>query len=148
MGRNLGSLLQGGDWIGLTGELGAGKTCLTQGLALGLEVDPQIPVTSPTFIILQTYQGRIPLHHLDLYRLSEAEELFEIGYRELVEGEGACVVEWFERIEDSLPGSGLSGRLELIDDNSRRIELSGIDNRGNELLEKLEKLLHASAGEE
>jgi tRNA threonylcarbamoyladenosine biosynthesis protein TsaE len=134
-------LLAGGDWIGLTGELGAGKTCLTQGLALGLGVGPEVAVTSPTFVLHQTYPGRIPLHHLDLYRLCEAEELFEIGYQELLEGEGACVVEWFERIQGAQPGRGVTGRLELTDDTSRIIELDGIDSRGSELLLNLEKLL-------
>ncbi|MBW1871203.1 MAG: tRNA (adenosine(37)-N6)-threonylcarbamoyltransferase complex ATPase subunit type 1 TsaE, partial [Deltaproteobacteria bacterium] len=130
LGHKIGGLLKPGDWIGLTGELGAGKTCLTQGIAQGAGVAASVPVTSPTFIIHQTYPGRIDLYHLDLYRLSSFEELHEIGYLELVTGDGACVVEWFEKIKEAVPDQGLVISLEIVDEKESSISVSGIGKRG------------------
>jgi tRNA threonylcarbamoyladenosine biosynthesis protein TsaE len=136
-GRRLGALAQPGDWLGLAGELGAGKTRLVQGLARGLGVDPAIPVTSPTFVLLQSYAGRLPLHHLDLYRLRAYEELVEIGYPELVEGSGVCVVEWWDRVEESRGERGLSIEFSILDERRRELALRPIGRRGRELLEAL-----------
>lgn len=137
LGERLGARCGPGDWIGLSGELGAGKTCLVQGLARGLEVDPQLAVTSPTFVILQTYPGRVPLHHLDLYRLSRPAELDEIGYHQLVEGDGTCVVEWAEQVDGAVPGRGLLIRLLLVDETTRRLEAEALDPAAERLLEAL-----------
>jgi tRNA threonylcarbamoyladenosine biosynthesis protein TsaE len=141
LGRKLGELAKPGDWIGLTGELGAGKTCLVQGLALGAGVDPCVPVTSPTFVILQTYPGRLPVHHLDLYRVGSLEELFEIGYTDLIHGDGIAVVEWYEQVAECAPDQGLIATLEIIDEDKRSLEISGKGIRGRELLEELKALL-------
>jgi len=141
LGHKIGGLLKPGDWIGLTGELGAGKTCLTQGIAQGAGVAASVPVTSPTFIIHQTYPGRIDLHHLDLYRLSSFEELYEIGYQDLINGEGACVVEWFEKIKEAISDQGLVISLEIVDENERSITVSGIGKRGSKILDKIKELL-------
>ncbi|HUU02906.1 MAG TPA: tRNA (adenosine(37)-N6)-threonylcarbamoyltransferase complex ATPase subunit type 1 TsaE [Myxococcota bacterium] len=141
LGRRLGKMSLPGDWIGLTGELGAGKTCLVQGLALGAGVDERVAVTSPTYVIYQSYPGRLPVHHLDLYRLMSSDELAEIGYDELVYGDGVCVVEWFERIAKARPGSGLTVSLEIVDDTSRRLYIEGEDSRGMVLVSKLKEEL-------
>ena len=141
LGRRLGKLSLPGDWIGLTGELGAGKTCLVQGLAAGAGVAKDVAVTSPTYVIYQSYPGRLPVHHLDLYRLKSTEELVEIGYDELVYGDGVCVVEWFELIAEARPGHGLSIGLEIIDESCRRIIVTAEDSRGGEIISRLKESL-------
>ena len=141
IGQKIGGLLKAGDWVGLTGELGAGKTCLTQGIAQGTEVADSVPVTSPTFIIHQAYPGRIDLHHLDLYRLSSFEELYEVGYQDLINGDGACVVEWFEKVKEAIPDQNLVVSLEIVDENERSLTVSGMGKRGNEILGELKGLL-------
>ncbi|MBN2498714.1 MAG: tRNA (adenosine(37)-N6)-threonylcarbamoyltransferase complex ATPase subunit type 1 TsaE [Deltaproteobacteria bacterium] len=137
IGRVLGAALQPGDWIGLTGELGAGKTCLVQGMAEGAGVDPAVAVTSPTFTILQTYPGRLPLHHMDFYRLSSDTELFEIAYDELVEGGGACVVEWCEKLPAARPRDALVLRLQILDEDGREIAFEASGERAELLLERV-----------
>lgn len=93
--------LKGGDVICMRGGLGAGKTAFTQGLARGLNVKE--PVTSPTFTIVNEYEGRLMLYHFDVYRISDSDEMYEIGYEEYVYGNGVSVIEWPQRIEDILP---------------------------------------------
>jgi tRNA threonylcarbamoyladenosine biosynthesis protein TsaE len=139
--RKLGELCRPGDWIGLTGELGAGKTCFVVGLARGLEVPEGHQVTSPTFIIHQTYPGKFPLHHLDLYRIHAETELIELGYQELLEGDGVCAVEWCEQVPGATPDSGLVVRLEIEDETTRAIGLTKIDKRGEDLLSGLKAKL-------
>lgn len=141
IGRILGELCRPGDWIGLTGELGAGKTCLVTGLARGLGVPEGYQVTSPTFIIHQIYPGRLELHHLDLYRIHEPAELIELGYQELLEGEGVCAVEWCEQVPGAIPDAGVIVRLEIEDETNRAVEISEIDKRGEELLSGLQAKL-------
>ena len=141
LGRKLGELCRPGDWIGLTGELGAGKTCLVTGLARGLEVPEGYQVTSPTFIIHQIYPGRLPLHHLDLYRIHQPAELFELGYQELLEGEGVCAVEWCEQVPGAIPESGVVVRLQIEDESNRSVEIKKIDKRGEDLLTGLQAKL-------
>ncbi|RLB53325.1 MAG: tRNA (adenosine(37)-N6)-threonylcarbamoyltransferase complex ATPase subunit type 1 TsaE [Deltaproteobacteria bacterium] len=139
LGRWLGRQARAADWIGLGGELGAGKTTLVQGLARGAGVAASVAVNSPTFVILQTYPGRLPVHHLDFYRLEAEQELNEIGYHELLEGPGICLVEWFDRLPGADPGRGLVIELEVVDLNRRRLHLQGRGERGTELLELLER---------
>ncbi len=137
IGSWLGELGQAGDWVGLTGELGAGKTCLVQGLALGAGVPDEVPVTSPTYVLQHTYEGRIPVHHLDLYRLKSEDELYELGYQDLIAGDGICAVEWFEQIASAQPDSGLRISLSLIDETSRELSLVGDGKRGRQILTAL-----------
>lgn len=110
-GQVLGQILQPGDLIGLDGPLGAGKTSLVQGIARGLLVPESVQVTSPTFTLLNQYQGRIPLYHVDLYRLDRQEEVFELGLYELVESGGVMAVEWLSRFPTALPPDRLEVRL-------------------------------------
>jgi tRNA threonylcarbamoyladenosine biosynthesis protein TsaE len=137
LGRKIGRLCQPGDWIGLTGELGAGKTCLTKGLADGLDVDPKVCVNSPTFVIHQIYPGRLVLNHLDLYRLETVDELVDLDYDALVEGEGVCVVEWFDKIPESKPAEGLMLSIEIVDEEVRTIEIYGNGKLYNKIVKQL-----------
>jgi tRNA threonylcarbamoyladenosine biosynthesis protein TsaE len=113
LGERLGRLLRGGDVIGLSGPLGAGKTCLVQGLAAGLDVDPAVPVTSPTFTLLGEYPGRVPLRHADFYRVESERRLFEAGFDDSFDGRGVVVVEWFERLPQALPQERLEITVEF-----------------------------------
>ncbi len=136
----LGGLCMSRCWIGLTGELGAGKTCFVQGLARGLGVCEHTPVTSPTFVIHSMYPGRLCLHHLDLYRLDSIEELYEIGYEELLEQPAVTAVEWYQRIPEAIPRHGLTVRIDLIDEEYRRLELQSLDASGAELISRLGRI--------
>lgn len=93
--------LKPGDVLCMRGDLGAGKTAFTQGIARGLEIDE--PITSPTFTIVNEYYGRLPLYHFDVYRISDPDEMYEVGYEEYVYGDGVCVIEWPQLIEEILP---------------------------------------------
>ena len=137
LGARLGRLLLPGDFVALEGELGAGKTQFAKGIAAGLEVDPGTPVTSPTYTILNIYQGRLPLYHFDLYRLQGPEEVAELGFEEYFHGRGACVVEWAERLAEEAPEQFLSVTLCHAGEESRTISFAATGKRGCELLEEL-----------
>ncbi len=141
IGRKLGELCRPGDWIGLTGELGAGKTCLVVGLARGLQVPDTFLVRSPTFILHQTYPGKFPLHHLDLYRIHTGTELSELGYEELLSADGVCAVEWCEQVPGATPQTGVIVRLEIEDENTRTVDFRKLDKRGEDLLSGLKAKL-------
>lgn len=93
--------LKSGDVLCLYGDLGAGKTAFVQGLAKGLGIDE--PITSPTFTIVNEYEGRLPLYHFDVYRIADSDEMYEVGFDEYVYGEGVSVIEWPQLIADILP---------------------------------------------
>lgn len=102
LGKQLGKKCRPGQVYTLTGDLGVGKTLFTQGFAAGLEISE--PVSSPTFTILQVYDsGRLPFYHFDVYRIGDVEEMEEIGWEDCIYGEGVCIVEWAELIEEILP---------------------------------------------
>lgn len=101
-GKALGEKVSSGEVYSLIGDLGVGKTVFTQGLAAGLGITE--PVSSPTFTILHSYEeGRIPLHHFDVYRIGDVEEMEEIGYEDCFYGEGVCLIEWADLIREILP---------------------------------------------
>jgi tRNA threonylcarbamoyladenosine biosynthesis protein TsaE len=116
--------------VALVGDLGAGKTQLVRGACAGAGVD-EGDVSSPTFAIVQTYRGRLPLHHADLYRLADLDELYATGFMDLVGGDGALVVEWADRVAGWAPDELLEIRLEEVAGrpNSRRIALVGTGAR-------------------
>jgi tRNA threonylcarbamoyladenosine biosynthesis protein TsaE len=116
VGARLGELLRPGDVVALVGELGAGKTQLVRGACAGAKV-PASEVSSPSFAIVATYRGRIPVHHADLYRIADEDELYATGFGDLVGGEGALLVEWADRIPGALPGERLT--LALAHDEAR-----------------------------
>ena len=114
LGARLGAALQPGDVLVLTGDLGAGKTQLTKGIAAALGVDDD--VTSPTFNILMVYDGaKMPLYHFDLYRLDDADQLEDIGLYEMLDGDGACVIEWGEQFADEIGPERLDVYLTRLD---------------------------------
>ena len=103
LGEKLGKTLKQGDVIALVGDLGTGKTCLTQGIARGIGIAPDEVVNSPSYILINEYNGTIPIYHIDLYRLENSEEIAELGLSEYIEGDGICIIEWAERMADALP---------------------------------------------
>ena len=139
MGRLIGEILERGDVVALIGELGSGKTCLTQGLAKGLGVEENVPVVSPTFTLINEYPGKIPLIHLDVYRLSGPRDLEDMGYEEYFEGGGIIVIEWAEKIRDILPAKTLFVGMRYIDENTREMILEGPGDK----IRKIEELLKA-----
>ena len=136
IGKKLGRLLSPGDVILLTGELGAGKTCLVKGIADGLGIKGT-RITSPTFIIINEYTGKIPLYHIDLYRIGSIEDLRDIGMEELVYGKGVTAIEWAERIKDTLPDERMEISLKWVDDKSRTIDIRAFGSHHREILKKL-----------
>ena len=137
LGARLGRLLQPGDFIALVGELGAGKTQFAKGIAAGLEVDPGTPVTSPTYTILNIYQGRLPLYHFDLYRLHGSQEVIELGFEEYFFGAGACVVEWAERLGQEMPAQVLTVSLAHAGADGRSVSFVAAGPRAAALLQEL-----------
>ncbi len=127
-GRVLAPLLGVGDVLLLSGDLGAGKTQLTKGIAWGLGVAE--PVTSPTFNILLVHEGRLPLYHFDLYRLDHAWQLEDLDYYATLEADGVSVVEWGDRFAEAAPLDGVSVTLCIEDDVKRRIDLRPLGPRG------------------
>ena len=111
LGEIIGKSLNPGSIIALTGDLGAGKTVLVKGIARGLEVVEE--PNSPTFVIMNSYEGRIPLYHFDLYRLSDEDELLGIGYEEFFYGDGVCAVEWADRIQEIFPKEAVSIEIKI-----------------------------------
>jgi tRNA threonylcarbamoyladenosine biosynthesis protein TsaE len=110
LGRRLGAALRPGDVVALVGDLGAGKTQLVRGACEGAAV-PEREVASPTFAIVATYHGRIPIHHADLYRIADEDELHATGFYDLLGAAGAVLVEWADRIPGALPEERLEVRL-------------------------------------
>ncbi|MCB2214494.1 tRNA (adenosine(37)-N6)-threonylcarbamoyltransferase complex ATPase subunit type 1 TsaE [Desulfofustis glycolicus] len=118
-GRLLGALCEPGDVIGLGGDLGAGKTALTQAIAAGAGVDPAEYVNSPSFALLHEYHGRIPFYHMDFYRLHGADDVVALGLDEYLYRSGIAVVEWYERAESVFPDSTLFVDLDIVDAGRR-----------------------------
>lgn len=136
IGYKLGKLLNPGSVICLIGDLGAGKTTMTQSLAKALEVDDYI--TSPTFTIVNEYEGKIPLYHFDVYRIGSSDEMYDIGYDEYINGEGVCIIEWANLIEDILPDEYLYIELKYKD-MSREMILNPVGEKYEKLVEELTK---------
>jgi tRNA threonylcarbamoyladenosine biosynthesis protein TsaE len=134
LGHALAELAEAGDIFLLSGELGAGKTCLVQGIARGLSV----PAPSPSFVLVREFQGRLPLYHADLYRLDH-EEISALGLDEYLYGRGLCAVEWAEKGEGLLPADHLDIRLDYLGDEARRICLRAHGRRYQQLLTALKK---------
>jgi tRNA threonylcarbamoyladenosine biosynthesis protein TsaE len=107
IGRSIGEVLREGDVVGLVGNLGAGKTHLCKGIASGLGVASERLVNSPTFVIVNEYAGRVPVHHVDAYRLKDAAQLEAIGFEELCSSGGVVVVEWADRVSGVMPADAL-----------------------------------------
>lgn len=136
-GRRLASILEGGELLGLIGDLGSGKTVFIKGLASGLSLREE-DILSPTFTMIQEHHGRFPLYHIDLYRLEEAT-LDDLGLREYLFSEGVAAVEWFERLRGGADMEFLSVRITYAGANLRRIEFSAVDSRHALIISKLKR---------
>ncbi|MCM3620313.1 tRNA (adenosine(37)-N6)-threonylcarbamoyltransferase complex ATPase subunit type 1 TsaE [Sutcliffiella horikoshii] len=131
----LGKWMKGGEVLLLEGDLGAGKTTFTKGLAKGLEIKRN--VNSPTFTIIKEYQGRLPLYHMDVYRLADSEE--DLGFDDYFEGEGVTVVEWAHLIEEFLPEERLEIYIYHQGDDERKIVLTPRGERYEAICKELMK---------
>lgn len=118
LGEKIGSLLQKGDIIALQGNLAAGKTTITKGIARSLGVKDEI--TSPTFCLISEYEGKMPLYHMDVYRLDGGDDFINLGAEDLIYGDGVSLIEWSEKIMDELPQNTIILRLETIGDTDGR----------------------------
>lgn len=136
-GKKLGKLLLPGMVITLNGDLGSGKTTLTKAVAVSLGITEHI--VSPTFTIVQEYEGRIPLYHFDVYRIADEEEMLFIGFDEYLAKGGICIIEWAERIREILPDERLDIFLHYTEDGGRKMELIAHGRKYQALLEKLEE---------
>jgi tRNA threonylcarbamoyladenosine biosynthesis protein TsaE len=134
-GRRLASLLQGGELLGLIGDLGVGKTCFIKGLARGLALREE-EILSPTFTLIQEHHGRLPLFHIDLYRL-DAASLEDLGLREYLFSAGIAAVEWFERLREAEDLDFLAVRITYAGAHARRIEFSATGERHAALIARL-----------
>ena len=138
LGRKLGSMLQRGDNVCLIGDLGSGKTAFTGGLAKGLGISGYI--TSPTFTIVKEYEGRLPLYHFDVYRISDVDEMLDTGYYEYIDGDGVTVIEWADLIKEILPSERIEVHIEKNDQvrsDSRTITIRFIGERTAEYERRL-----------
>ena len=126
IGQRLGAVLTPGIILAYEGDLGAGKTAFTRGLAKGLGAKE--PVTSPTYTIVNEYlSGRIPLFHFDMYRLASSDDLWDIGWDDYLERGGVCAVEWSENVPDAMEDA-ITVRIEKLGEDSRRITIEGGDS--------------------
>ncbi len=126
LGRKIGRLLKPGDVIAMTGTLAAGKTTITKGIAEALGVDDVI--TSPTFCLISEYNGKMPLYHMDVYRLEGAEDFINLGVEDMLYGDGVCIVEWSEKVASELPKRTIKMTITPNADGSRDIEIENWNN--------------------
>ena len=146
VGRRLGNVLKEGDVIALAGELGSGKTWFTKGIALGLDIPPDVVITSPTFTLINEYQGRHKFVHLDAYRLENLSDFRSAGLDEVFFQ--ACVVamEWADRWPEILPDRRLDVMLAIMGEHRRAITLSGHHPRSREILKDMRNRRDWAAG--
>jgi tRNA threonylcarbamoyladenosine biosynthesis protein TsaE len=121
-GERLGRTLGPGDVVGVTGALGAGKTCFIQGLVRGVGVATR--ATSPTFVLVNEYRGRLPVHHVDTYRTESLTELLDLGLAELLDGEGVTVIEWADKVRSLLPARTIDVHIAGVGDEPREIRIA------------------------
>jgi tRNA threonylcarbamoyladenosine biosynthesis protein TsaE len=135
LGMRLGEMARSGDVFLLTGNLGGGKTCLTQGIAWGLGVKEY--AFSPSFVLIREYAGRLPLYHVDFYRLDSIEEIADLGLDEYLYGRGVCVVEWADKGLALMPEEHLLINLSYLSETGRSITFEPKGRRYNDLLASL-----------
>ncbi|MFC1989685.1 tRNA (adenosine(37)-N6)-threonylcarbamoyltransferase complex ATPase subunit type 1 TsaE [Chloroflexota bacterium] len=138
LGMHIGQLAQPGDVFLLVGELGAGKTCLTQGVAWGLGIEEY--ALSPSFVIMRELYGRLPLYHVDLYRLDLIEESMDLGLDDYLYGSGVCVVEWAEKALSILPVEHLMIEISYLSDTERSFEMKPGGQRYSKMVEQLREI--------
>jgi tRNA threonylcarbamoyladenosine biosynthesis protein TsaE len=136
LGKKLGRHLRKGDVLGLIGDLGSGKTTMVKGIALGLKVKQNDAVSSPTFVLIKEYRGRIPLYHFDLYRLDKIKDIAYLGVEEYLFNDGVCVIEWAEKMKMLLPDY-LQVNLAVKGENKREFKFLAHDKRYEVILQGL-----------
>ena len=138
IGRIVGEHAAAGDVVLLTGELGTGKTCLTQGILHGLGSDDL--ARSPTFVLISEHHGRMPLYHMDLYRVGSVEQTEELGIEEYLEGDGLTVVEWADNVPGIFPDDSLRIHIELVSEDERRLSFTAATDRFAGMLEAITQM--------
>jgi tRNA threonylcarbamoyladenosine biosynthesis protein TsaE len=136
-GGQLAKLLEGGEIVGLTGDLGTGKTCFVRGMAEGLEVGKEAWIRSPTFTLINEYQGRLPIYHIDLYRVGGGEEMEGLNLREYLYSDGVSVVEWFEHFPADAVEEYLELKLAHAGANKRQLTFTPHGLRYEDIIERL-----------
>jgi tRNA threonylcarbamoyladenosine biosynthesis protein TsaE len=139
LGYRLGSLLFRGAVVALVGPLGAGKTQLVRAIAEGLGIPNSRVVTSPTFVLIQEYDARLPIYHFDAYRLRSPAEFYDLGADEYLQGNGVCLIEWADRVDSLLPDEHLRITIEVTGESSRRFTLDGKGAKYGDLVRALPK---------
>jgi len=139
LGQRLGACLQEGDVVALTGDLGSGKTWFTKGLALGMGVPVDEVVTSPSFALMNVYEGRCTLFHMDVYRLETVSDFMDAGLDEYLHGSGVAVIEWADRWPEILPERHLKVRIAILNEHSRKIALSGSHPEAVRILKEMKR---------
>jgi len=134
LGKKLGRLVRGGEIVGLTGDLGSGKTCFVRGVAEGAGVGKEAWIRSPTFTLINEYDGRVPVYHVDLYRIGGAQELEELNLREYLYGDGVSLIEWFERMPPGEVDEWLGIHFEHGGENERSVTIEAHGERYSEIL--------------
>ncbi len=135
LGKNIGRLTIPGDILLLVGKLGAGKTCLTQGVAYGLGIEEYI--SSPSFVLIREFSGRLPLYHIDLYRLELPREIANLGLDDYLYGRGVCVIEWAEKGLSLMPSEYMLIRIDYLADMKRSFEFEANGARYSKMLKEL-----------
>jgi tRNA threonylcarbamoyladenosine biosynthesis protein TsaE len=136
-GSRLGRLLKGGEIIALIGELGSGKTCFVRGVTQGLEVGKEAWIRSPTFTLINEYHGRLPVYHIDLYRVESRAQLEGLNLREYLYADGVSLIEWFEHLPADEVDEFLEVRVAYVDGNRRQLTFSPHGRRYEEIVEGL-----------
>ena len=132
-GRSLAARLFPGAVVALIGTLGAGKTHLVRAIAEGLDIANVAVVNSPTFVLIQEYDARMPIYHFDAYRLKSEAEFADLGVHEYFQGDGVCLIEWADKVPTCLPRERLEIRIAITGETSRRFEMVGIGERYRDL---------------
>lgn len=140
LGSQIGFFLSHGLTVALTGGLGSGKTCLVQGLARGLDVSDEYPVTSPTYTLINEYPGRLKLYHVDLYRLDNPVDCDDIGLYDILDSGGVVAIEWADKLQPDDLVEYLSIAFDFLDASLRKITLTAYGQPALDLLKMLEKI--------
>ena len=137
LGRKLGAIMRGGEIVGLVGELGTGKTSFVRGVAAGAGVGEAAWVRSPTFTLVNEYDGRVPIYHIDLYRIAKAEEIDMLNLREYLYAGGVSLIEWFENLPFTEVEEYLEIKLAHVGKNARELTFTAYGARYEELVKEL-----------
>lgn len=141
LGAVIGSLLQPGSFLALRGDLGGGKTCLTRGVVAALAPHSAHLVASPTYAIMNCYPGGIPVYHFDFYRLAGDDDIVDLGFEEFFYGDGVCIAEWSERLDELMPADVLTMQFDHAGDDQRRIAITASGQKSETVLKQLAEKL-------